>query len=66
MWRDEANLLDMLIAARKLKKYTEGVELKSFLDSEPLQLICSRLIEILGEAANRVSPETQNRYPEIP
>jgi uncharacterized protein with HEPN domain len=66
MWRDEANLLDMLIASRKLQKYLDGIDLDSFLESESLQLITSRLIEILGEAANRVSDSTQHRYPEIP
>jgi uncharacterized protein with HEPN domain len=31
-----------------------------------LNLSLVRLLEILGEAANRVPPEDQGRYPEIP
>ncbi len=31
-----------------------------------LELSLTRLIEIVGEAANRVSEETRARYPEIP
>lgn len=31
-----------------------------------LELALTRLLEIVGEAANRVSPETQQRYAHIP
>jgi uncharacterized protein with HEPN domain len=31
-----------------------------------LQLALARLMEIVGEAANRVSSETQRQHPEIP
>lgn len=31
-----------------------------------LQLALTRLVEIIGEAASRVSHETRSRYPEIP
>jgi len=31
-----------------------------------LELALTRLLEIIGEAANRVSQETQQRYPQIP
>ncbi len=30
-----------------------------------LQLALTRLVEIIGEAASRVSHETRSRYPEI-
>lgn len=35
MWRDDACLLDMLIAARKIRAFTEGVTLDRFLRAEP-------------------------------
>jgi uncharacterized protein with HEPN domain len=35
-------------------------------DNRTLQLALTRLIEIVGEAANRVSKTTQDRHPEIP
>ena len=31
-----------------------------------LQLALTRLVEIVGEAATRVSPETQKRFPHVP
>jgi hypothetical protein len=30
MWRDDARLLDMPLAARELDKYTEGVSFEAF------------------------------------
>ncbi|MGD1100856.1 MAG: hypothetical protein ABSA59_02225 [Terriglobia bacterium] len=30
MWRDDARLLDILLAARELDKYTEGVSFEEF------------------------------------
>ncbi len=40
---------------------------RASLDSEEiLQLAVARAIEILGEAASRISPETRQRYPVVP
>ena len=33
---------------------------------EPITLALIRLLEIIGEAAKSVSPETRQRYPDIP
>jgi uncharacterized protein with HEPN domain len=33
---------------------------------EKLSLALVRLLEIIGEAAAKVTPETQNRYPSLP
>jgi len=35
-------------------------------DNRMLQLALTRLVEIIGEAANRVSRETRKNHPEIP
>jgi uncharacterized protein with HEPN domain len=51
MWRDDARLLDMLLAAKELGKYTEGVTLEEFDRNRLLQHAVIRLIEIVGEAA---------------
>ena len=66
MWRDEACLLDMLLAARKIRQFTEGVEYGRFLSDELMQHGIMRLIQILGEAARKVSPEFRQAHPEIP
>ena len=66
MWRDEACLLDMLLAARKIQRFTEGVPYERFLADELMQHGIMRLIQILGEAARKVSPEFREGHPEIP
>jgi uncharacterized protein with HEPN domain len=66
MWRDEACVLDMLIAARKIRAFTDGVTLDRFLRDELMQHGIMRLIEILGEAARHVSEDFKASHPEIP
>jgi uncharacterized protein with HEPN domain len=66
MWRDDACVLDMLIAARKIRAFTEGVTRDRFLWDELMQHGIMRLIEILGEAARHVSDSFKANHPEIP
>ncbi len=66
MWRDEAYLLDILIAARKVLQYTEGVDEQAFQDSDVLQDAVMRQVQIIGEAARALSPEIRDEHPEVP
>ncbi len=66
MWRDEACLLDMLLAARKIRRFSEDVTFERFLSDELMQHGIMRLIQIFGEAARKVSPEFRQAHPEIP
>jgi uncharacterized protein with HEPN domain len=66
MWRDDAFLLDMLLAARELRKFTEGLSFEDFSQNRLLQHAVVRLIEIIGEAARNISPEFKDAHPEIP
>jgi uncharacterized protein with HEPN domain len=66
MWRDDARLLDMLLAAKELSKYTEGVTLEEFDRNQLLQHAVIRLIEIVGEAARNISGEFKATHPLIP
>ena len=66
MWRDDACVLDMLIAARKIRTFTDGVTLDRFLRDELMQHGIMRLIEILGEAARHLSDDFKANHPEIP
>ena len=66
MWRDEAYVLDMLLAARKACQFTEGVTETQFYADELRQQAVMRLIQIIGEAARKVSPEYERAHPEIP
>jgi uncharacterized protein with HEPN domain len=66
MWRDDAYLLDMLLAARKVMKYAQGVDFERFDQDEILQDAIMRRIQIIGEAARKVSEEFKEGHPEIP
>ena len=66
MWRDDAFLLDMLLAARELRQFTEGVSFENFNNDRLLQHAVIRLIEIIGEAARNVSADFKAAHPEIP
>lgn len=64
--RDPAHLWDMLEAAQTLRQLTAGLSIKSYLADRRTQLAVERGIEILGEAARRVSPSFQQAHAEIP
>jgi len=65
MWRDDAYLLDMLLAARKILKYTQGVDFARFEEDEIMQDAVMRRIQIVGEAARKISSEFKEAHPEI-
>ena len=66
MERDEAYLLDILLAARKAIGFVKGMTWAEFAQSELHQSALVRPLEIIGEAARRISAETQQSHPEIP
>jgi len=66
MWRDEAYLLDMLLAARKAASFTQGITLEQFESDEILQYATLRALQIVGEAARRISEEFRPAQPQIP
>jgi uncharacterized protein with HEPN domain len=69
MWpeeRDAARLWDMLQAAREVVEMTAGVSLEDFLKNRVLVRATERCIEIIGEAARRVSAAFQQTHPAIP
>jgi uncharacterized protein with HEPN domain len=64
--RDAALLLDMLLAARDAQEFVAGLDAAAFLASRLHQNAAIRSLEILGEAAGKVSAATQAAHPEIP
>lgn len=66
MWRDDAYLLDMLLAASEVRQFTDGVSFDEFESNRLLQHAVIRLVQIIGEAANSVSEEFKQAHPEIP
>lgn len=66
MWRDDALLLDMLLAARKALRFTHGFDAPRFEADELAQNAVMHLIQIIGEAASKVSDALKSAHPEIP
>lgn len=66
MWRDDAYFLDILIAARKVLRYTEGVSWEDFTGDNVLQDAVMRNLQIIGEAARKVSDESRAAHSGIP
>ncbi|MBK8050846.1 MAG: DUF86 domain-containing protein [Anaerolineales bacterium] len=63
---DAIRLRHMLDAAQKALAFVDGRDRSDLESDEMLALALVRLIEILGEAATRVSPEVQAELPGIP
>jgi len=66
MWRDDAYLLDILVAARKVRAFTSGVTRERFDQDEVLQNAVLRMLEIIGEASRSISDERKDAHPGIP
>ena len=64
--RDSAFLLDMLLAALDARTFIDGLDETAFLASRLHQNAAIRSLEIIGEAAGKVSAATQTAHPEIP
>ncbi len=64
--REAGYLWDRLQAARRLQEFTVGVSFEAYLDSVLLQSAVERRLEILGEAARRMSEAFRQEHPEIP
>lgn len=63
---DRAYLWDMLTAARAVVAFVEGRTLEEYIIDLMLRSAVERQVEIVGEAARRVSKEFQAMHPEIP
>lgn len=67
MQRDDSvyvgHMLDM---ARKAAEKVKGLGRKDYEEDENLRLALAHLVQVIGEAARRVSAETRAAHPEIP
>lgn len=66
MWRDEAYLLDMLLAARQALEFSRALTWEQFQQSPLHQHAIAKALENIGEAARKVSAETKEAHREIP
>ena len=64
--RDKVYLWDMLKAARGVASSMERLSFAQYADDENLRLATERRIEIIGEAARRISAEFKEAHQEIP
>jgi uncharacterized protein with HEPN domain len=64
--RDLASLADMRDAAKDIVEFTLGKKYQDYLANKMLRSAVERQIEIMGEAARRVSDSFKSAHPEIP
>lgn len=65
MRRDRDRLLDILEATAKIRaRIQHGRD--RFDTDEDLQIVLTHLIQIIGEAASRLTPELTTGHPEVP
>lgn len=55
--RDAGYLWDMLDAARAVREFAEGLDFAGYMQDRKVQFAVERAIEIIDEAARRVSDE---------
>src|SRR5262245_5104315 len=66
MSRDPAYLIDILLEARRIQKFTLGIDQAEFERDDLRQYAVVRCIEIIGEATRRLSQEFRANHPDIP
>jgi uncharacterized protein with HEPN domain len=66
MSRDDTYLVDILESAKIALSYVAGKSWDDFYEDMQCQDAVLRRIEIIGEAARHISPQTQKKHPQIP
>jgi uncharacterized protein with HEPN domain len=66
MLRDREYMLDILEAAKLAIAYVDKKTKEDFLDDFLCQDAVIRRLEIIGEAARRISEETKSTFPDLP
>ncbi|MCX5771515.1 MAG: DUF86 domain-containing protein [Candidatus Hydrogenedentes bacterium] len=56
----------MLLYAKRARDFCRDVSLEAFVTDEKLQMAALYALQVVGEAASKVSPEFQQAHPEIP
>lgn len=63
--REPAYLWDMQTAAKEIVQFMRGVKFVEFEKNKVLRFAAERQLLVIGEAANHISPQFRNQYPEI-
>lgn len=64
--RDIGKLADMVEFAREVVDLTAGITFERFADNRALRLAIERCLELVGEAASRISNTFRDAHPEVP
>src|ERR1700722_13003724 len=64
--RDPASIYDMLDSAKSVVRMVGGVSFAEFISDRKLYRAVERELEIIGEAANRISKEMKAAQPDVP
>ncbi|MBC8154471.1 MAG: DUF86 domain-containing protein [Bacteroidetes bacterium] len=62
---DKARIEHMLESIKQIQQFTEGVAYDAYKQDLKLRLALTRLVEILGEAADYVSEDTKLRFADV-
>jgi uncharacterized protein with HEPN domain len=63
---DRTRLLDILSACDEALEYVDGYSRETFLADRRTIRACERCLEIVGEAASKLSDSIQNNHPDVP
>jgi uncharacterized protein with HEPN domain len=66
MLRDDATLLDIAGALRRIRAFAEGFNRASFENDERIQSAILYQLLVLGEAVKRLSVEFRERHSDVP
>lgn len=64
--KDAAYLWDMLKAANAVGNFIKDIRFSDYQKNPMMQMAVERAVEILGEAARRISKEFKETHPEVP
>jgi len=62
---DKDRLFHILDAIKSIEKFTGGITYEGYLDDYKLRLALVKLLEIIGEASNGITSETQEKFSEV-
>jgi uncharacterized protein with HEPN domain len=64
--KDRDYLNNILYSIEMIYKYSDGISKQDFYESQEKQDLIVHRLEIIGEAAKRLSDEVINNYPRVP
>lgn len=64
MQRDDAGILDIVLACRDIAEFLQGIDQVAFLANKLVQSAVLRQLEVIGEATKRLSETLRENPPE--